>query len=218
MPCWHHTKSIRIQTVINGSYHICITSTTNIKKWGHNRRHPVAGPQWQTPFVEVHCGDAARRQADSASHVWPRRWVIFEDASSESSTETTLKSTDWSWPVEGDDSPPPCGDFSETTETVDLTQSIEGDDCLPLSGDSNETGLVTTCQRGTEPPTLDPHVWEFLSRTGSPGSGGDQSDQCLMPEPSFDDPQEWVRWCTHQVDTLVWSPELLKVPTPKKPP
>ena len=33
------------------------------------------------------------------------RWVTFEDTSLDSSPEMTLKSVDWSWLVEGDDSP-----------------------------------------------------------------------------------------------------------------
>ena len=36
MPCWHHTNSICVQIVINGSYHTHIVSITNIKKQGHS--------------------------------------------------------------------------------------------------------------------------------------------------------------------------------------
>ena len=35
MVYWHHTKSIRFYTLINGLHHICILSTTNIQKQGH---------------------------------------------------------------------------------------------------------------------------------------------------------------------------------------
>ena len=52
------------------------------------------------------------------------------------------------------------------------------------------------------PPQLKPCVQEFLSRTGSPGR--DESDQSLEPKLPFDDPQEWVRWHAHRVETLAW--------------
>ena len=53
-------------------------------------------------------------------------------------------------------------------------------------------------------PVLDPHVRELLSGTGSPGGGGDEPNCSLMPEPSFHNPQEWVRWCACQVETSTW--------------
>ena len=66
------------------------------------------------------------------------------------------KTTDWSQPIEEGDCPPPSGDSNEMAETVDWSQPTKGD--------------------LRDPPVLDPHVWEFLSGTGSPGSGGDESD------------------------------------------
>ena len=48
-------------------------------------------------------------------------------------------------------------------------------------------------------------------------SGEDGSDHSLTPEPSFDDPQEWVRWQPHQVETPAWWTELVKVPTSRDP-
>ena len=83
----------------------------------------------------------------------------------------------------------------EMAETVDWSQPTEGD--------------------LRDPPVLDPCIQEFLSRTGS--HGGDKSDQTLMPKLPFDDPQECVRWCTCQVETPAWWPELQKVPTSNNP-
>ena len=124
---------------------------------GHSRSHrrgPPASPKGQTPPVEGHPGNAPKRWADSPSPMQARRQVTFEDSSSDSNTEMTPKTTDWSQPIEGDDCLPPSGDFDETAETVNLTQPVEGDDCLPLSGNSDKkSGLVTTCQRGPQRPT-----------------------------------------------------------------
>ena len=38
-----------------------------------------------------------------------------------------------------------------------------------------------------------------------------------MPKLPFDNPQEWVRWHAHQVETPAWWPELVKLPTPRDP-
>ena len=62
-------------------------------------------------------------------------------------------------------------------------------------------------------PELDAHVQDFLSRMELSDPGEDGSDHSLMPKPSFDDPQELVRWCAHQVETPAWWPKLVKVPT-----
>ena len=43
------------------------------------------------------------------------------------------------------------------------------------------------------------------------------SDHSIMPKLSFDDPWEWVRWHTCQVDTLAWWPQLVKIPSSKDP-
>ena len=53
-------------------------------------------------------------------------------------------------------------------------------------------------------PELDPCVKEFLSGTGSPGSGRDETDKSSMSKLPFDDPQEWVRWHAHWVETPAW--------------
>ena len=109
---------------------------------------------------------------------------------------------------------PLSGNSDKTAETVDLTQPVEGNDCLPLCDNSNETVDWSHLPQETsrDPPVLDPHVCEFLSGTGSPGSGGDEPDQSSMPKPSFHDPQEWVRWCTCWVETPTWWLELAAVP------
>ena len=65
----------------------------------------------------------------------PRRWVTFEEGSSNSDVETTPKTTDWSQAIKVDDSWAP--------ESTDWSQPEEGD----LRG----------------PPILDPKVEEFLS-------------------------------------------------------
>ena len=62
-----------------------------------------------------------------------------------------------------------------------------------------------------DPPVLDPHVWESLSSTGSPGGGGDKPEQSLMPKPSFHNPRNGlggalIEW------RLTWWPELAAVP------
>ena len=97
---------------------------------------------------------------DSPSPVQPKWWVTFKDTSMESSPEMTLKSADWSWLVEGDDSPSPSSDLDETTETVDLTQAMEVDDCFSLSGNLDETVDWSQPARGDlgDAPVLDPHV------------------------------------------------------------
>ena len=79
--------------------------------------------------------------------------------------------------------PPPSSNSDETTETVDLTQPVEGDDCLPLSGNLDKTVDWSQPARGDlrDIPLLDPHVWEFLSGTGSLGSGGDEPNWSAMP-------------------------------------
>ena len=107
------------------------------------RRHLLAGPQAWTPPVESHPGDAAKRWADSPSPMPPRRWVTFEDSSSDSNTETIPKIADWSQPIEVDDSLPPSGNPDKTPETADWLQPEEGD----------LRGLLV----------LDPKVEEFLS-------------------------------------------------------
>ena len=66
-------------------------------------------------------------------------------------------------------------------------------------------------------PELDPCVQEFLSGTGSPGGDRDESNQPSTPNLPFDDPQEWVRWHAHWVETPAWWPELVKVPTSRDP-
>ena len=38
-----------------------------------------------------------------------------------------------------------------------------------------------------------------------------------MPEPSFNNPKEWVRWHACWVETPAWWPELVKVPTQRDP-
>ena len=63
------------------------------------------------------------------------------------------------------------------------------------------------------PSKLNPLVQEFLYGTGSVDDGKDESDWSMMPEPSFDNPHEWVRWCACQVETPAWWPELQNVPT-----
>ena len=56
---------------------------------------------------------------------------------------------------------------------------------------------------------------EFLSGTEASGSRGDESDQSTIPEPPFDDPQEWVRWYAYWVETPAWWPEVVDIPTPR---
>ena len=166
---------------------------------GHSRscrRCPPAGPQGQTALVEGHPGDAARRQTDSPSPVQPKWWVTFKNMSLDFSPEMTLKLADWSWLAEGDDSPCPSSDLDETTEMVDLTQPMKGDDCFSLSGNLEETVYWSQPAGGNlgDPPVLDPHVQEFLSRTESPGGRGDEPYWSVMPKLPFHDPQAWVRW------------------------
>ena len=59
-----------------------------------------------------------------------------------------------------------------------VSHPVEGDDRLPLSGNSDKTVDWSQLTKGDlrDLPVLDPHVWEFLSRTGSHGSGRDESD------------------------------------------
>ena len=86
--------------------------------------------------------------------------------------------------------PPPSSNSDKTTERVHLTQPIEGDDCLPLFSDSDETVDWSQPTGGDigDQPILDPHVWEFISGTGSPGGGGDEPNQSVMPKPSIHAP------------------------------
>ena len=72
------------------------------------------------------------------------------------------------------------------------SQEVAGSQSQPWGDEPKDLG---------HPPELDPHVQEFLSRMELSGSGQDRSDCSLMPEPSFGDPQEWVRWHAHQVET-----------------
>ena len=65
----------------------------------------------------------------------PRRQVTFEEGSSNSNVEITPRTTDWSQPIEADDSWAP--------DSTDWSQPEEGD----LRG----------------PPILDPKLEEFLS-------------------------------------------------------
>ena len=76
---------------------------------------------------------------------------------------------------------------------------MEGDDCASLSGNSDEIVDWSQSAGGDlgDPPVLDPHVQEFLSGTESSGSRGDEPNWSVMPEPPFDEPQEWVRWHAH---------------------
>ena len=196
---------------------------------GHSRRHrrclPARPQEWTCP-VEGFPGDAARRwtdspslvqprrQMDSPSPVWPKQQVTFKDTSLDSSPKMTLKSADWSCLVEGDHSPSPSSDSDETTETVDLTQPMEGDDHFSLSSNLDETVDWSQSAGGDlwDPPVLDPHVWEFLSRTESPGGRGDEPHWPAMPKLQFHDPQAWVRWHAHWEETPTWWPELVAVP------
>ena len=112
-------------------------------------------------------GNRTKRWVPSASPVQPRRQVTFEESSSDSNTKATAKMVDWSQPVKVDDSLPP----SMAPKTADWSQPKEGD----LKG----------------PPVLDPQVEEFLSGK-RPEDDPDLWD-CL-PEPSFDNGNEWVAW------------------------
>ena len=130
-------------------------------------------------------------------------------------TEMTPKTVDWSRPIEGGDCLPPSCNSDETAETVDWSQPVEGGDCPPPCGDSDEMAETVDWSQPTKEdlrdlPVLDSCVQEFLSGTGPPG--GDETDQSLTPEVPFDDPQEWVRWHAHWVETPAWWPEHHKVP------
>ena len=117
--------------------------------------------------------------------------------------------------MEGDHSPSPSSNWNETTETLDLTQPMEEDDHVSLSGNLDEMVDWSQLAAGDlgDPPVLDPHIREFLSKTESPGGRGDEPNWPMTPKPPFDDPKEWVRWCTYQVETPTWWLELVKVPT-----
>ena len=80
--------------------------------------------------------DTGSRWVALPSLVQPKWMVIFEDPSSDTSPETTLKLADGSYLVEGHHSPSPSSDSNDTIETVDLTKPMAGDDC---SGNSDET-------------------------------------------------------------------------------
>ena len=96
-----------------------------------------------------------KRQMDSPSPVQPKQQVTFKDTSLDSSPEMTLKSADWSWQVEGGDSPSPSSDLDKTTEMVDLTQPMEDDNCFSLSSNLDETVDWSQPARGD---LGDPHV------------------------------------------------------------
>ena len=103
----------------------------------------------------------------------------------DSNAKTTAKTMDWSQPIEVDDSLPP----SVAQETVDQLQPEEGD----LGG----------------PLVLDPQVEEFLS--GKRLEDDPDSQECL-PQPSFDNANEWAAWQAEKVAMPTWWPKLVTIP------
>ena len=129
-------------------------------------------------------GDPMRRQVLSPSPTQPRKQVTFEDPSP--GRDTNVKQV----------IPSPSGD----------RQSLEATGSWPLSWaeEPQELGHL---------PELDPHVQVFLSGAGAPYTiDDDDCDWCSMPEPPYDNSNEWVKWHAHQVETLAWWPELQRIP------
>ena len=64
------------------------------------------------------------------------------------------------------------------------------------------------------PHELDPQVQEFWSGEGmlTVIEWEDDPDWPTTPEPSLEDSNKWVLWCTNHVETLSWWPELWEVP------
>ena len=118
-----------------------------------HRRCPAASQGEQVPSVVGHMGDPAKRQAASPSPIRPRRWVTFEKSSLDSDTEATPRATDWSQPIEVDDSLPP----SWTTETADWSQPEEKD----LRGLAILQVVEFLCVEKLED---DPGLWECPSK------------------------------------------------------
>ena len=125
-----------------------------------------------------------------------------------------LKVVDWSCRAHKDHSPSPS---SYSTEMLDLTKPTEEDNCASLARSSDETVDWSQSPGGDlgNPPVLDPHVCDFLLGTEASGNRGEEPDQSTMSEPSFNNPQEWVRWHACWAGTPAWWAELVKVPTPR---
>ena len=131
--------------------------------WGYTQKmgglpSPVQPRRWVDspspvqPQRQVDSPVQPRRWADSPSPVWPRRWVTFEGASSDASPEMTLKSVDWSWPVEGDDSPTIWWLGWDLRNSGLDTALRRGWLSSTIQWFRQNSGLVTTCQRRPQRP------------------------------------------------------------------
>ena len=167
--------------------HWCSGSHRHLGSYWQRKSHTV-DHQTKVPQVMSCHGDPAKRWAQSLSPSQSRQQVTFSHSSPKSSPkrDISVKRTP----------PTNLGGESRPGDQSDWSRPEEEDlEC---------------------PPSLEPHVQEFLRGEEMllAGAGvGDSLLQSSTPEPSPTESAEWIKWHMQQLDMPAWWWELKEVPS-----